>query len=284
MSYPGGKNGAGVYQTIINLMPPHEVYIEPFLGGGAILRLKQPASVNIGIDLDSAAIARMREWARARSRHAKSDGARARRPPSPETPMPSATVKSGDALRRPTPEKAMYDRQFCFLCEDGIAFLKSYPFDGSELVYCDPPYMPETLRSPCQYNFELSDAQHFELLRVLRTLPCRVMISGYWTLLYSKVLRKWNSIHYQAQTRGRHVATEWLWFNFPEPVALHDYRYLGSNFREREYLKRMKLRWTARLEKMPLLKRRCLLLAIASIAGNGESAGGIVISGDGRRR
>jgi len=39
MPYPGGKSGAGVYQTIINRMPPHRVYIEPFLGGAAIMRL-----------------------------------------------------------------------------------------------------------------------------------------------------------------------------------------------------------------------------------------------------
>lgn len=54
--YPGGKNGAGVYQRIINLMPPHEVYIEPFLGSGAVLAHKRPALVNIGIDLDQAAL------------------------------------------------------------------------------------------------------------------------------------------------------------------------------------------------------------------------------------
>ena len=30
MTYPGGKGGAGVLQTIINQQPPHEVYIEPF--------------------------------------------------------------------------------------------------------------------------------------------------------------------------------------------------------------------------------------------------------------
>ena len=33
-AYPGGKSGSGVYQKLINLMPPHDVHIEPFLGGG----------------------------------------------------------------------------------------------------------------------------------------------------------------------------------------------------------------------------------------------------------
>lgn len=32
MTYPGGKGNA--YHKIINLIPPHEVYIEPFLGRG----------------------------------------------------------------------------------------------------------------------------------------------------------------------------------------------------------------------------------------------------------
>ena len=51
MRYPGGKNHTGTFQKIINLMPPHRVYIEPFLGSGAILRLKKPAAVSIGVDL-----------------------------------------------------------------------------------------------------------------------------------------------------------------------------------------------------------------------------------------
>jgi DNA adenine methylase len=258
VSYPGGKNGAGVYQTIINLMPPHEVYIEPFLGGGAILRLKQPASLNIGIDLDSAAIARMREWAR----HAKSD----------------------DALRRPSPGKAITDRQFRFQRGDGIAFLKSYPFTRKELVYCDPPYMPETLQSRCRYKYDLDQLQHDLLLYAIKRLPCRVMISGYWSVLYSLHLKNWNVVKFEAMTRGGHTATEFLWFNFPAPVALHDYSYLGSNFRERERIKRKKLRWVKRLERMPALEKQCLLQAIASIGGSGDSAGGIVSSGDGRRR
>ncbi len=53
MAFPGGKNGAGVYQAIINQMPPHRVYIEPFLGGGAVMRHKRPAAASIGVDRDA---------------------------------------------------------------------------------------------------------------------------------------------------------------------------------------------------------------------------------------
>ncbi len=50
MTYPGGKNGAGIYQRIINHMPPHKTYIEAFLGSGAVLRNKRLAHRNVGID------------------------------------------------------------------------------------------------------------------------------------------------------------------------------------------------------------------------------------------
>jgi len=43
MRYDGGKGAMGCAQWIINQIPPHRVYIEPFLGGGAVLRLKAPA-------------------------------------------------------------------------------------------------------------------------------------------------------------------------------------------------------------------------------------------------
>lgn len=55
MKYKGGKGKC--YQRLINLMPPHRVYIEPYLGGGAVLRNKRPAEVSIGLDIDSEVIA-----------------------------------------------------------------------------------------------------------------------------------------------------------------------------------------------------------------------------------
>lgn len=56
MSYLGSKAGAGVYQAIIALMPPHDTYIEPFLGSGAIYSRKAPAARSILIDKDPAVL------------------------------------------------------------------------------------------------------------------------------------------------------------------------------------------------------------------------------------
>jgi len=154
--------------------------------------------------------------------------------------------------------------RYVFHVGDGIAFLQKYPFRGGELVYCDPPYLHSTRRDPCLYRYEMTDDQHEALLVVLLRLPCLVCISGYWSALYADTLRTWRVCSFQAQTR-RGVVTAYLWCNYPAPTALHDYRYLGNDFRERERIKRMKARWVKRLEKMPLLQRQALQAALAQV-------------------
>jgi len=313
VGYPGGKNAAGVYQKIINLMPPHQVYIEPFLGGGAVMRLKKPAKENLGLDLEPSVVS---AW---RARLARTDDAReapdlamaaelagngdTHRRRSPETAMVATSARSDDGGSKITgdgdggpasemailpavpPETALRSASlelalptsapsqpasrdvFHFECRDGIDFLAKYPFKGSELVYCDPPYLLSTRGNRRIYRYELSDRQHRRLLKIINRMPCMVMISGYWSEMYATALKDWNSISFEAMTRGGRKATEWLWFNFPEPIALHDYRFLGKDFRERERIKRKKLRWVNRLQKMPLLERRALLSAIADTPG-----------------
>ena len=60
MGYPGGKGR--LWRAISIMMPPHDVYIETHLGGGAVLRNKRPAQKNIGIDIDPDVIAAARCW------------------------------------------------------------------------------------------------------------------------------------------------------------------------------------------------------------------------------
>jgi site-specific DNA-adenine methylase len=56
MGYFGSKATSGLCQPIIALMPPHDTYIESHLGGGAIMKRKEPALRNIGIDLNQRAL------------------------------------------------------------------------------------------------------------------------------------------------------------------------------------------------------------------------------------
>jgi DNA adenine methylase len=264
MTYPGGKNGAGVYQKIINLMPPHDRYFEPFLGGGAVLRLKRPARENIACDLVASQISAVSaELARsgvAACSIVVDDGARRQGSSvsaiadlrSPDPTMQATNARNADGIRY-----RLFHGCAIALLEETSAFT------SRDLVYCDPPYMLETRKGRKLYEHELSDVDHRRLLRCIRKLPGMVMISGYWSSLYARMLEDWNSIQFEAMTRGGHTATEWLWFNFPPPVELHDYRYLGSNFRERERIKRKKLRWTAQLKRLPTLEKQSLLSAIA---------------------
>jgi len=149
--------------------------------------------------------------------------------------------------------------------DDALAFLRSFESPPDALVYCDPPYLLETRRGGPLYRCEMTTEQHKQLLTLIRRLPCNVMISGYWSALYAQALHDWRAIQFEVMTRGGTRATEWLWYNFQPSNALHDYRYLGRDFRERERIKRKAQRWKARLLRMPSLERQALLAACSEV-------------------
>ncbi|MFZ6029875.1 MAG: DNA adenine methylase [Chloroflexota bacterium] len=229
--YPGGKNAPGTYQTIINQIPPHDIYVEAFLGSGAVMRHKAPAPLaNIGIDSDAGAI---------------------------------------QALGKPP-------RHHTFLHTDALKWIAENAYGYKPLnnkktfLYLDPPYLFSTRRTHRRiYRCELSNDDHRRLLDLIQDLPCMVAISGYWSEMYANALEGWRAIQFQAMTRGGAPATEWLWMNYPEPWELHDYRYLGENFRKREQIKRKKERWRKRLQAMTLLERYAVLDAIESLRPTG---------------
>jgi len=132
---------------------------------------------------------------------------------------------------------------------DAAKFLASYSFCGDEVLYCDPPYLPCTRRRPAVYRFDYKDEDHELLLGVLLKLPCRVLISGYPSDMYEQYLKTWNKYSFVAKTHTG-VRTETLWFNYRPPARLHDVRFLGRNFREREKIRRRLSRLQRRISTL----------------------------------
>ena len=111
------------------------------------------------------------------------------------------------------------------------AFLSGFDFQGDELVCADPPCVQSARRSPRRCRFDCSDDGHAELIRLLRALPARVMISGCPSRLHDEQLSDWRSISPQASNRCC-VVTEKAWLSFP-PGQPHWHSNAGRNFTER---------------------------------------------------
>lgn len=218
-TYNGGKHGSGVYQKIINQIPPHKTYIELCLGIGGIFSNKRRADTNILVDVSPGVI---EAWLKLN--------------------IPDLTL----------------------VCQDAGIYLQYYfAYNNKEtFIYCDPPYPKSTRKSDKDlYDFEMTDKQHEKLLQQLVTLQCNIAISSYKNDLYDKYLTNWRSIEFQAATR-KGMATECLYMNYAEPTALHDYRYIGNDYRQRERIKNKTNRAINKLRRLPLLERKALLSAI----------------------
>ena len=146
-------------------------------------------------------------------------------------------------------------RGVCDVVEaDAVEWLARADLDEGALVYADPPYHPATRRRRRVYRHDYTEEDHERLLEVLLGLPAMVMISGYACPLYEDRLRGWNRHTFLAKTHGG-MREECVWFNYPRPVRLHDYRYLGETFREREVIKRRQARLRERLLRLSATER-----------------------------
>jgi hypothetical protein len=267
------------------------------------MRLKKPAKLNIGLDLDRAAIEKARPPAESRNgatlgvAYPSFESANGAAPLFCNYTTPPQLPTSGPGMLEPG-RNLEAGPHFSFQEGDGIAwlehalsFLRTFGSwaggYGQALIYCDPPYMRHTCATRCRYKFDLTDVDHRRLLRVLQDLnalkdPPMLMISGYDSELYREILtpptgspahleniatrHPWSHTTFQAMTRGGKQATEHLWFNFAPPQVLHDYRFMGTGFRDRERIKRRQQHWVNRLKKMPEAEKQALLNAIQETA------------------
>lgn len=142
-------------------------------------------------------------------------------------------------------------------------FLAHYNYTGTELIYCDPPYLKETRTSHNKYRFEYTRQDHISLLELLKSLPCHIIISGYPSPLYDEHLGDWNSIELQAMSRGG-PRTEKIWYNY-EIDRVHWVTYAGKNFTDRQRIKRKAQRWGKNYQALPQAERLAVLAAIMEV-------------------
>lgn len=242
-SYFGGKAGNGTYQTLINNIPPHRARYSLFAGNDTLAIHCKPAELNVLIDLDNDVID---AWERVFKD----------RPFGP-TLWFLQVANAFDILRK--------DLTKFFDGDDNLEFEKEEVF-----IFLDPPYPMGTRKSQKPvYKFEMTDEQHAELISIVASPEFekfKIMLCSYQNAMYDLLLLdgqpfKWYTVDYQSMTRNG-LAWERIYMNYPPPTELHDYRYLGGNFRQRERIKRIKTNLLSKLSKMEPIERNAMIAEI----------------------
>ena len=160
--YFGGKESEGVYQRIINHIPPHKHYIELFLGRGTIMRYKKPAKINVGIEIDYEVC---EKWKKAA--------------------IPGITIYHESAIS-------------AFSCD--IHDLTEETFIYADPPY--PHETRGKTRYKFEMTNDRHIELLKELIKVSTYKKCKIAISTYDNPLYRELLRGWNIIHFNSTTRG----------------------------------------------------------------------------------
>lgn len=149
------------------------------------------------------------------------------------------------------------------VCASFLDWIKTYRWSvrPSTLIYLDSPYLQD-VRSRTLYDFEFNaPKQHKELLELMRKLPCMVMATHYYALLWHNQLFDWRRVEIPTMTHGG-KRIEVLWCNFEAPQLLHDPRFAGGGYRERENIARKRRRWAAKFAKMDRRERQAVATAL----------------------
>lgn len=141
-------------------------------------------------------------------------------------------------------------------------FLSSFNPDNyteTDFIYLDPPYPHDTRKSKNRYKFEMTDKQHQSMLAKCCDASGMIAISSYQNKMYDEMLKGWRTIEFESMTRSGKKATEILYMNYDEPTELHDYTYIGEDFREREAIKRRHVNFLRKIDRLDVLERNKLL-------------------------
>lgn len=109
-------------------------------------------------------------------------------------------------------------RRVQIICQSAFDAIPRFDHkDG--LIYCDPPYVHSTRASTNVYHAEMSDEDHRELAKLLKSCKSKVVLSGYPSPLYNELYSGWRThdfriANHAAGGRTKARETERLWMNF----------------------------------------------------------------------
>jgi DNA adenine methylase len=219
LNYFGGKNNK--INILLKFIPPHKIYVEPFGGSGALLFAKEPSETEVYNDIDSNLVNFFRvlrdpeKWEKLYqllllTPYSREEFNFCRKNYDDENIDEiekarryfvkirqsfggtgdgwgySLTVNHasiGFSIIDLFPE---FHQRIRNVQIENLDFRKIFEkYDTPDtFFYCDPPYIPETRRAR-EYQFELSEDDHRQLVDILLKLKGMVLLSGYKHPIYN---------------------------------------------------------------------------------------------------
>ena len=228
LKYPGAKQR--IADWIIQNMPEHEVYLEPYFGSGAVFFSKTPVKIETLNDINgdiynyfrvirenAAALAKQIEMTPDSREEYENCFKEISENDDPVEQARKFAVRcwfgfgssnvykngfrSSQSRRSPQTTKqwnVLPDR--ILRSAERLKNAQIEQLDAIELIrrydtpdvfiYLDPPYLPG-IRKSHLYKQEMTEEQHVELLKEIKEHPARIMISGYENDLYNSMLSGW---------------------------------------------------------------------------------------------
>jgi len=100
-------------------------------------------------------------------------------------------------------------------CMDYKQLIEKYDRPGT-FFYCDPPYELRMRKYKKWYNHEFEDKDHKKMVEILNNVEGKVMISGYESDMYKKLLSGWYFVKLQQRghSRKKEKIQECIWMNY----------------------------------------------------------------------
>jgi DNA adenine methylase len=232
VKWHGGKTYLA--RRIIERLPRHRAYVEPFAGGLSVLLNKAPSEVEVVNDLNAGLIGfyrvlrdRTEEFTAQVNvlEYNAETFSRAIQSAVNDDPVEAAVrflvrnrfsrgglgrdfawskrlrggrpgdLNAWETIKGELPRIGQRLAKVQLLNQDGIDVIREYD-SLDTLFYCDPPYPHETRTARSTYDHEMSQVDHVRFLETVTRCLGMVALSGYANRLYDRALESWERVEF----------------------------------------------------------------------------------------